>query len=114
MSPSLGMFPTQFKFSEIKPLFKREDRTIISNFRPISLLVSSKIFKKVRYSRFCQHINQNNILVNETYGFRSNSSTPEASYKLINNILLALNNKLTVDGIYCDLEKAFDYVNHDI
>ena len=61
-----------------------------------------------------QHINQNNILATEQYGLRNNSSTEKASFKLINEILLALNNKLTVGGIFCDLEKAFDSVNHDI
>jgi len=61
-----------------------------------------------------QHINQNNILATEQYGFRNNSSTEKASFKLINEILLALNNKLTVGGIFCELEKAFDSVNHDI
>jgi len=38
----------------------------------------------------------------------------KTSFKLINEISLALNNKLTVGGIFCDLEKAFDSVNHDI
>ena len=32
----------------------------------------------------------------------------------MNVILLALNNLLTVGGIFCDLEKAFDSINHDI
>jgi hypothetical protein len=61
-----------------------------------------------------QHINQNNILATEQYGFRNNSSTEKAPFKLISEILLALNNKLTVGGIFCDLEKAVDSVNHDI
>jgi hypothetical protein len=61
-----------------------------------------------------QNINQNNILETEQYGFRNNSSTKKASFKLINEMLLALNNKLTVGGIFCDLEKAFDSINHDI
>jgi len=61
-----------------------------------------------------QHINQNNILATEQYGFSNNSSTEKASFKLVNEILLALNNKLTVGGIFCDLEEAFDSVNHDI
>ena len=38
----------------------------------------------------------------------------KASFKLINEILLALNNKLRVGGIFCDIEKAFDSINHDI
>jgi hypothetical protein len=57
---------------------------------------------------------KNNISVTEQYDFRNNSSTEKASSKLINKILLALTNKLTVAGIFCDLEKAFDSINHDI
>jgi hypothetical protein len=86
----------------------------MTNFRPISLLTTfSKILEKVIYTRLYQHINQNNILTTEQYGFRNNS-TEKASFKLIHEILLALNNKLTVGGLFCDLEKAFDTVNHYI
>jgi hypothetical protein len=53
-------------------------------------------------------------IVNEQYSFRINYSTLKASYTSINNTLLALNNKLTVSGIFCDLEKAFDCMNQDI
>jgi hypothetical protein len=59
-----------------------------------------------------QHINQNNILVTQQYSFRNYSSTEKAFFKLINEILLALNNQLTVDKIFCDLEIAPDSVNH--
>jgi hypothetical protein len=52
-------------------------------------------------------------LATKKYGFWNNSSTGKASFRLINEILLALNNKLTVGGKFCDLEKAFDDVNHD-
>jgi hypothetical protein len=61
-----------------------------------------------------QHIKQNNILATEKYGFRNNFSTEKATFKLTNERLLALNNKLTVGGVFCDLEKTFNSVNHDI
>jgi hypothetical protein len=61
-----------------------------------------------------QHINQSNILATEQYGSRNNSSTEEASFKLINETLLALNNQLTVGGLFCYIEKAFHSVNYDI
>jgi len=87
----------------------------ITNFKPISLLTSfSEILEEVIYTKLYQYINQNNILATEQYGFKIDSSTEKASFKLINEILLALNNKLTVGGIFCDLEKAFDSINHDI
>jgi hypothetical protein len=41
-------------------------------------------------------------------------TTENATYKLVNEILNALKNKLMVGGIFCDIEKAFDCVNHDI
>ena len=50
----------------------------------------------------------------EKYGFKNNSSIEKAFYKLINEILLAFNNKLTVGVIFCGLERVFDSVNHDI
>ena len=110
-----SIFRSRLKFSEINPLHKKVDKTDIINFRPISLLTYfSKILEKVLYTRLYQHINQNNILATKQYGFRNNSSTEKASFKLINEILLALNNKLTVGGIFCDLEKAFYSVNHDM
>jgi hypothetical protein len=56
----------------------------------------------------------NNILAQEKYGFRAKSSIDLATYELINNILMALNNKLTVGGLFCDPTKAFDCVNHEI
>ena len=54
------------------------------------------------------------ILVKEQYGFRINSSTKSASYNVVNEISKAMNNRLSVGGIFCDLEKAFDCVKHRI
>jgi hypothetical protein len=83
------------------------------NYRPIPLLTCfSEIFEKVIYPRLYQHLIDNNIFVNEQFEFRANSSTDKATYKLLKEILNALNNKLMVGGVFCDLEKAFDCVNH--
>jgi hypothetical protein len=61
-----------------------------------------------------KHIRTNNILSVEQFGFRTSLSTEKASYKLIDDILNALNNRMMVGGIFCDLQKAFDCVNHNI
>jgi 2C-methyl-D-erythritol 2,4-cyclodiphosphate synthase len=56
----------------------------------------------------------NNILIHEQYVFRTHSSTEQAAFTLINSILTAMNNNQIVGGIFCDLQKAFDCVNHKI
>jgi hypothetical protein len=112
-SLSLGIFPTRLKYSQISPIFKKKDRTFMSNYRPISLLTSfSKIFEKVIFNRIKHHIDANNMLAQEQYGFTTKSSTQVATYNLVNNALLALDGKLSVRGLFCDLAKAFDSVNH--
>jgi hypothetical protein len=99
----------------VKPVFKKGKSHEISNYRPISFLTSfSKIIEKLIYMRLFTHIEANNLLLQEQYGFRSHSSTERASFTLINNILTAMNKKLEVEGIFCDLQKAFDCVNHEI
>ena len=99
----------------MKPIFKNGDKLITSNYRPISLLTSfSKDFYKLINSRLFTHICKNDILAYEQYGFRPNISTETASYKLINEILGAMNNKMSMEGIFCDLDKAFYSINHRI
>jgi len=112
---STGRFPDRLKYSEIKPIYKKGDKTLITNYRPISLLpVFSKIFEKVLYKRLYYHLTLNNILVKEQFGFGCNSSTEIAIYTLLNNILSSFNNRIIVGGLFCDLQKAFDCVNYDI
>jgi hypothetical protein len=103
------------KYSVIKPLFKKGDKSDIKNYRPISLLTSfSKILERMIFIRLSKHVTNNAILSPNQYGFISNLSKEKATFKQLNDILQALNNKAYVGGIFCDLEKAFDCVNHDL
>ena len=82
---STGTFPTRLKFSQVFPLFKKGNKTEMSDYRPVSLLTFfSKIFEKVIYNRLLQHTNENNIIDMDQYGFKTNSSTELAIFKLVN------------------------------
>ena len=59
-------------------------------------------------------MNNNAILDEHQFGFRSEVSTESASHILLNEILEAMNSKQLVGGIFCDLHKAFDCINHDV
>jgi len=59
-------------------------------------------------------LHKNNIISKAQYGFRRGFTTENAVYKLINELLNALNNKQIVGGIFCDITKAFDCVDHEI
>ena len=97
----------------VKPIYKTGDKLDIANFRPISLLITfSKIFEKIIAIRIQEHIVHNLIVANEQYGFRNNVSTENVTYTLMHEILTAINNKLVVGVIFCDLSKAFNCVNH--
>ena len=92
-----GTFPTRLKVFEVKPIFKKGDKNVISNYRPVSLLTSfSKIFEKVIYNRIYHHINHNHILADNQVGFRPALSTDTATYNLTKRILTALNKKLVM------------------
>jgi len=55
-----------------------------------------------------------NILVQEQYGFQTHSSTEQAAFTSIISILTVMNNNQMVGDIFCDLQKAFDCVDHKI
>ena len=103
------------KTAKVIPVFKSGNRSDFSNYRPISLLSQfSKILEKLFNLRLEQFLISNEILSNCQYGFRSCMSTVHAALELIESISTAVDNKKHCVGVFIDLKKAFDTVNHDL
>ena len=103
------------KITKIIPLYKAKDKTVFTNYRPVSILPAfSKILEKVFYNRLLNHINTNNILYANQYGFRNGHSTSLALVDLYDKISEAIDCRELAVGIFLDLSKAVDTVDHDI
>jgi len=115
LSLSQGIFPTCFKTSKIIPIFKKGSREEISNYRPISLLSPlSKILEKIMAIRLKSFLQKNNLLTDKQYGFRPHHSTELALLEFAQNILNNMNKKILTVGLFIDLAKAFDLIDHDL
>lgn len=97
------------------PVFKKGDPILTINYHPISVLsVFSKIFEKCMYSRVYWFLSKYNVFCKRQFGFRSDHSTNDALISLIELLKRNLDNGLCGCGIFIDLRKAFDTVDHSI
>ena len=110
-----GEFPKIFKISKITPILKKGNKELMKNYRPVSTLpIFGKIFEKVIYSRLYKYFVTRDILSNNQFGFRKGHSTGHALHHSINIVQDALKQKQHVIGIFLDLSKAFDTLDHEI
>lgn len=110
-----GMYPEELKTGRVTPIFKADDPNNITNYRPITLLSCINIlFEKLIAKRMLSYIDKYNILTKNQHGFRKNYSTATAVHSATEAIYNALNNNHFALGIFLDIKKAFDSVNHEI
>ena len=115
-SVTSGIFPHEMKIAKIIPIPKnKNDLTSIVNYRPISLLsIFSKVFETIMSNRIRKFLNKFNILYKFQFGFREKHSTTLALINSFDDIIRNLGNGDLVAGLFLDLSKAFDSLNHGI
>lgn len=110
-----GIFPKKLKAANILALFKKGDRRDVNNYRPISLVSSiSKVFEKGIKNRMLKFLKKIRFLSNKQFGFKKHMSTEDALLDFCTNIFVGLDQKKNCAGLFIDITKAFDTVNHDI
>ena len=108
-------FPELWKCAKVSAIFKSDDRTNPSNYRPISVLPAlSKILEKIVHMQLYEYVNTNHLLTNKQSGFRKSHSTSTALARFTDEVLVNMNKGQLYGAVFIDLSKAFDTVDHRI
>ena len=115
MSFSTGQFPSVLKIAKVIPIHKKQSRVDYTNYRPISLLSNiEKIIEKLMYKRLSNFLDINNLIYLLQFGFWPKYSTNHVLINLSESIRQSLDEGSFGCGIFVDLQKAFDTVDHKI
>ena len=110
-----GIFPSIFKIAVVNPIFKSGDEKLLNNYRPISILpFMSKILEKLILHRLIAHLDQNNIIHKNQFGFQKNKATYMPILLFQDIISKVFEEGEFALGLFLDLQKAFDTVNIDL
>ena len=110
-----GKFPSKFKIAHVLPVFKNNNKHDCNNYRPISLLTCiSKILEKLVHNRIYTFLEQHKLLNPLQFGFRKGHNTIDAITCFFTKLLPKLDQKEYNIGVFVDLSKAFDSIDHNI
>ena len=110
-----GTVPDKLKIAKVIPIFKKKEKYLPANYRPISLLsIINNFMEKLMYKRLYKFLTKYKILYKYQFGFRKHHSTIQALIEIVDNIITNLEGNKHVAGLYLDPSKAFDTVDHTI
>ena len=114
LSFNTGIYPDMLKIANAIPIFKKDSKLLVSNYRPISLLSNiNKLLEKL-ITRVYKFLEVNKCLYSLQFGFRTRYSTNLTLISITENIREALDSGKVAGGVFVDFQKAFDTVNHEI
>ena len=115
MSIDSNRFPSDWKTARVIPLFKNSQRSVLDNYRPISILpVVSKIMERLLYNEISDYFTKKQLLYKHQFGFRPLHSTTTTLLDCTNEWYVNMDRGLYNLVVLLDLKKAFDTVNHGI
>lgn len=106
-----GILPEEWKKALVSPVFKKDDKSLPNNYRPISLTyISCKIMEHVLCSHLSNHLQINNILTPHQHGFRKGFSNETQLISVLDDWLSSLHKQTRTHVLLIDFSKAFDSV----
>jgi hypothetical protein len=106
-------YPMRWKTSAVRPIHKKDDRSEITNYRPIALISNfAKVFEYVLYNSSLHYVSHK--LSPNQHGFTKCRSTQTNLASISQYLSDALDNHSQVDVVYTDLSKAFDRIDHGL
>ena len=108
-------FPDEMKHAKVKPLYKKNKKTEVENYRPVSILcILSKILERAVHKQLEEYLIKNDLLYSHQSGFRRGHSTDTCLINLMDTLHSSISEGDYVGMVLLDLQKAFDTVNHAI
>ncbi len=108
-----SVFPTAEKCAKVTPLHKSDEKMVMDNYRPISVLpILSKVFERMVHNQLYTYLEENNLLSDCQFGFRRKSSTEHAVPYFSDFIKTIMDKGKLTGAVFVDLRKAFDTKAH--
>ena len=115
MSLQLKQVPSDWKYANVTPIFKKGDKSDPGNYRPISLTSQiCKVLESIIRDNIVNHLNKHTLLLQSQHGFTKGRSCLTNLLLFLEDITKAIDEGKPLDVIYMylDFSKAFDKVPH--
>ena len=113
LSLTLSTFPSEWKYANVTPVFKKDCPSNLKNYRPISLIsILAKVMERLVYKHIYNYLIDNNLITSHQSGFTPGDSAVNQLLYITNEFGRALDEGKEVRVVFCDISKAFDRVWH--